>query len=217
MKILLADDDLIPRTMLRAALIEWGYSVETVANGHHALHALQKPDGPRIALLDWMMPGLEGVEVCRRLRAEPMSVQPYLILLTGKDEKADVITGLENGANDYITKPFNRAELKARIKVGQRVLELQHNLAGRVRELEVALAQVKQLQELLPICCYCKKIRDDKNYWQQVESYFTNHSETRFSHCICPECWEKTVQPQLEVLGKAPPSPLMADSALPVN
>src|SRR5712691_3920 len=190
MKILLADDDLIPRTMLRTALTEWGYAVEAVANGIQALRAMQKPDAPKIALLDWMMPGLDGVEVCRRLRAEPTSSPPYLILVTGKDEKSDVITGLQNGANDYVTKPFNRAELKARIEVGRRVLDLQESLAGRVRELEDALTQVKQLQELLPICCYCKKIRDDKNYWQQVENYFTDRSDTRFSHCICPECWE---------------------------
>jgi CheY-like chemotaxis protein len=215
MKILLADDDLIPRTMLRTALTEWGFAVETAGNGIDALRALQKADAPKLALLDWEMPGVDGVEVCRRIRAEPTSLPPYLILLTGRDNKSDVIAGLENGANDYVTKPFNRAELKARIQVGQRVLELQQNLAGRVRELEDALAQVKQLQELLPICCYCKKIRDDKNYWQQVESYFTNHSETRFSHCICPECWESTVQPQLAELEKPQPAPVQLDPVLP--
>src|SRR5262249_57910928 len=98
------------------------------------------------------------------------------------------VTGLQSGANDYVTKPFDRAELQARVCVGKSVVELQRSLALRVRELEDALSQVRQLQGLLPICCYCKKIRDDRNYWQQVETYVGDHSAARFSHAICPDC-----------------------------
>lgn len=105
--------------------------------------------------------------------------------------------GLDAGADDYIIKPFNREELRARVKVGVRILDLQNNLAGRVSELERAMAGVKQLQGLLPICCYCKKIRDDQNYWQQVEGYISRHSEAQFSHGVCPDCFEKIVKPEL--------------------
>jgi CheY-like chemotaxis protein len=205
MKVLIAEDDPIPRRMLETALADWGYDVVVAGNGHDALEALQGPDGPRLAVLDWVMPALDGVEVCRRLRQAPTSEPPYIILLTSRDAKADVVTGLESGANDYVVKPFDRAELEARVRVGRKVVELQQSLTLRVRELEEALSQLKQLQGLLPICSYCKKIRDDRNYWQQVETYVSARSQVRFSHGICPDCWHKEVRPQLERAGITPP------------
>ena len=203
MKVLIAEDDSISRLMLQSMLVEWGYEVIAVADGVEAWRTLQSPDAPRLAVLDWVMPGMDGVEVCRRVRARPTQDPVHLILLTSRDEKADIVAGLKGGASDYVTKPFDRDELQARIQVGRTVVELQQSLAARVRELEEALTQVKQLQGLLPICCYCKKIRDDKNYWQQVEEYLGHHSALQFSHGICPHCWEKVVKPQLEQAGIA--------------
>jgi CheY-like chemotaxis protein len=124
----------------------------------------------------------------------------YVILLTVRDRKADIVKGLEAGADDYIAKPFHEEELRVRVLVGVRIIELQRKLSQRVDELTYALQQVKQLTGLLPICSYCKKIRDDHNYWQQVESYISKHSEALFSHCICPECFERVVKPQLDKL-----------------
>ena len=95
---------------------------------------------------------------------------------------------------------LNREELRARVQVGERVVELQRRLAERVRELEAALADVKHLSGLLPICAYCKKIRNDQNYWQQVESYVAEHSEAQFSHGICPGCYETVVKTELSHL-----------------
>ena len=117
-----------------------------------------------------------------------------MILLTIRGGKANIVQGLESGADDYITKPFDQEELKARVQVGARVVHLQTELAARVTDLEAALDHVKQLQGLLPICCYCKKIRDDRNYWHEVESYITTHSQAKFTHGICPECYQKVVQ-----------------------
>jgi CheY-like chemotaxis protein len=197
-QVLIADDDLIQRRLLQAALAEWGYAVTAAGDGLAAWQALQGPDAPKLAILDWMMPGLDGPEVCRRLRGWPTPEPVYVILLTARGAKADVVQGLEAGANDYVTKPFDREELRARVGVGRIVVELQHSLAARVRELETALAQVQQLRGLLPICSYCKKVRDDQNYWQQVEHYVAAHSAARFSHGICPDCYRQQVLPQLE-------------------
>lgn len=198
MKILIAEDDAVSRRVLEATLTKFGYEVVVAADGGQAWAVLEREDAPRLAILDWMMPEIDGVEICRRLRLIPSATPPYLILLTAKNSKEDVVIGLDAGANDYLTKPFDRAELRARVQVGVHVLELQRSLAQRVTELEEALSQVRQLQGLLPICSYCKKIRDEQNYWQRVDSYLSEHTDVMFSHGICPDCYRDVVQPQLD-------------------
>jgi CheY-like chemotaxis protein len=190
-------------------LTDWGYEVQSVVDGAEAWAVLQQDEAPRLAILDWVMPGLDGVEVCRKVRERPGTVPVYLLLLTSRDTKADIATGLDAGANDYLSKPYDRDELRARVQVGRSTVTLQQNLADRVRELEEALAQVRQLQGLLPICSYCKNIRDDEDYWQRVEDYLASRADVRFSHGICPKCWESVVRPQMERhrLGAAGQSP----------
>lgn len=200
MNILVAEDDPTTRRVLQAMLGKWGYSVSACADGAEAWQTIQETGAPPLVLLDWMMPRMDGLQVCRELRALPQALPTYIILLTACGREEDIVTGLQAGADDYITKPFARQELRARVQVGVRVVELQRNLAERVRELEEALASVKRLSGLLPICAYCKKIRDDQNYWQQVESYITEHSDARFSHSICPSCYEQFARPELEQL-----------------
>jgi response regulator RpfG family c-di-GMP phosphodiesterase len=109
-------------------------------------------------------------------------------MLTTKSEKTDIIAGLEAGANDYLAKPFDPGELHARVRTGWRMLALQNALAAKVDELREALAQIKTLRGIVPICASCKKIRDDQGYWSQVEVYVRDHTEAEFSHDICPEC-----------------------------
>ena len=198
MKILIAEDDAVSRRVLEATLNKFGYEVIVAADGAEAWKLLQHEDAPRLAILDWMMPEIDGVEICRRLRSVPNPTPSYLILLTAKSSKEDIVTGLDAGANDYLTKPFDRAELRARVQVGAHVLELQSKLAERVRELEEAVVQVRQLQGLLPICSYCKKIRDEQNYWQRVDTYLSEHTDVMFSHGICPDCYRDVIQPQLD-------------------
>jgi DNA-binding response OmpR family regulator len=200
MKILVAEDQAVSRHILAANLHKWGYDVTAVEDGTRAWEALQAEDAPQLVILDWLMPGMDGIEICRQLRQRPQTRPIYLILLTARRGQEDKIHGLQAGADDYITKPFNGEELRARVQVGIRVLELQGALAQRVRELEEALSSVKTLQGLLPICSYCKKIRDDQNYWQQVEGYISDHSEAQFSHGICPDCYVRFVQPELDRL-----------------
>ena len=196
--VLIAEDDPTSRRLLQVTLEKWGLEVEVCCDGHQAWQALQRDEAPQLAILDWMMPGIDGLELCRRLRALPQPRICYAILLTAKDQKQDLAEGLGSGADDYMIKPFDPCELKARLQVGIRLLSLQQALAGRVSELEEALAQVKLLQGLLPICSYCKNIRDDNNYWQQIEGYVSAHSEAQFSHSICPTCYERVVRPELE-------------------
>ena len=200
MKILIAEDDRISRRLLEAALKGWDYEVTVACDGLEALAAIQGPEPPALAILDWMMPGMDGVDVTRAARQIGTTTPTYIILLTAKTEKADIVAALEAGADDYLTKPFHREELGARVWAGMRIVGLQRNLVDRVHELEDALANVKQLQGMLPICSYCKKIRDDQNYWKKVETYISDHSDARFSHGICPDCYETNVKPQLNTL-----------------
>lgn len=213
MKILIAEDDAVPRAVLESTLTKWGHEVVVTADGNAAWELLAREDAPKMAILDWMMPGLDGPELCRRVRELNRSEPTYLILLTARTQKEDVVYGLDHGADDYLTKPFDRRELQSRIRVGERLVELQRGLAERVRELEQALAQVKQLKGLLPICSYCKKVRDDQNYWRQVEAYVSEHTDARFSHGICPCCWEKHVVPELNRAGIAAPAQRPPDAA----
>jgi sigma-B regulation protein RsbU (phosphoserine phosphatase) len=190
MKILIAEDEPVSRRILEKTLLDWGYEVSVTLDGAAAWDVLQGPEAPSLAILDIMMPEMDGLKVCRNVRQLSASIPPYLILLTAMSRKEDVVKGIQAGANDYLTKPFYRDELKVRVGVGVQMLELQRSLAERVRELEEALSQVDQLHGLLPICSYCKKIRDDHNYWQKVETYISHRSKARFSHGICPACYE---------------------------
>jgi len=202
LSVLVADDEPVSRTVVAAMLRKGGYDVRLATDGDLAWAALQQADAPNIAVLDWMMPGLDGPEICRRLRTLEAPTPTYVILLTSRDASVDIVTGLRAGADDYVTKPANEDELLARVNVGARVVQLQLALADRVRRLEEALSNVKQLQGLLPICSYCKRIRDDKNYWQQVETYVSVHSGVQFSHGYCPDCYDHYVRPQLEALDR---------------
>lgn len=213
MDILIAEDDPISRRTLEVMLRKWGHRVLVVSDGLSALHALCGADAPPLAILDWMMPEMDGLTVCRQLRAEVDKRSVYVILLTARGDKADIVAGLESGADDYVIKPFDRDELQARVNVGLRITALQQSLAERVAELEEALTRVKQLQGLLPICCYCKCIRNDDNYWQRVEEYIGQHSGAQFSHGICPKCFDTVVKSQLQQHGvrvdelQIPPAP----------
>ena len=120
---------------------------------------------------------------------------------------------MQAGADDYLTKPYHRDELRVRVEVGVRMIELQEKLADQIGELQEALDQVKRLQGIIPICGYCKKVRDDSDYWQNVESYIATHSEAEFSHGVCPSCFAQVVQPQLDSFKANLPSPPKTDRA----
>lgn len=202
MRVLIAEDDLTSHQILKAVLDKWGYEVVSTRNGREAWQALQDAGSPRLAILDWMMPEMDGVEIIRKIRERSESKTMYIILLTAKGRKEDIVSGLETGADDYITKPFDREELHARVQVGQRVLELQSALEDRIQELQDALDQIKTLKGLIPMCASCKKIRDDEGYWQQVETYIMDRSGAEFSHGLCPDCLKKHYPEYYEIKAK---------------
>jgi DNA-binding response OmpR family regulator len=178
--------------MLSATFKRLGYEVTVVHDGISAWNHIESQK-PSLAIIDWMMPGLDGLELCRRVRALPEGEQIYLMLLTSRTNRGDIVAGFDAGADDYLVKPFDPDELHARIRAGARIVTLQHRLAEQVAELRDTMARMKQLSGLLPICSYCKRIRSDQNYWEQVDSYITEHTDARFSHGICPTCYDKAM------------------------
>jgi len=188
MKILTADDDASSRAVLTSALKSFGHDVVETKDGNEAwteyrLHSFQ------LVISDWMMPGLDGIDFCKRVRGEQRQKYTYIILLTSVEGKKKYLEGMEAGADDFINKPFDRETLASRIRVAERILNLQ--------------AEVRQLEGLLPICAYCKKIKDDAQKWQHMESYISMRTEANFSHGICPDCYQKHMVPQLQELRKA--------------
>jgi DNA-binding response OmpR family regulator len=188
MQVLIAEDDDISRKLLEVNLTRAGYRVVTAGDGAGAWQALTAEQPPKLAILDWMMPLIDGVEICRRLRADGKRSYVYVILLTAKSRREDRAEGFEAGVDDYLTKPFDVQDLRARVAVGQRIIELQQALESRVEQLRDALGHVKRLKGLLPICMHCKKIRDDASTWHQLEAYIERHSDAAFTHSLCSDC-----------------------------
>lgn len=190
-RVLIAEDHYVSRHLLERNLMNWGFSVVTAEDGEAALNVLEGDDSPSLAIIDWMMPKMDGLEVCTRVRQQKGRPYVYLVLLTAKSQKEEIAAGLEAGADDYVIKPFDPDELRARLTVGQRVVALERQLAKKVEDLETALSDVRKLKTLLPICMYCKSVRDDKDYWHQIDEYIHHETGTDFAHGVCPHCMAK--------------------------
>jgi len=193
MKIVVTEDNPLAQKMLRFHLAKWNLNAEFFSNGKEALECILGAREPALAVLDWMLPAMDGLEILRSIRERKGAPYVYALLLTGKTGVHNVAVGFDAGADDYISKPFDPIELRARIQAGIRVLTLQGELQKTVYRLEDALSRVKRLQGLLPICSYCKRIRDDRNYWHRVERYISEHSDAEFTHGVCPECMHKVI------------------------
>jgi len=200
MHILIVESDPGTRQMLEKTVAKEGYHAIIAEDNVEAWEKLQTQSEPVVMIYDWMTTGINGTDICRNVRKSLSSNLIYIIILTTKSHKEDIVKALKTGADDFIIKPFSQKELQARLQVGTRTLELQKNLADRIQELENTRQHLKQLHGLLPICSYCKKIRNDKNYWQQVETYIASHLEVMFNHCICPDCYQQFVEPEIDEL-----------------
>jgi len=192
MRVLVADDDNVSRTLLTRTLHEWNFDVAAYADGETAWTRLRE-DKPAIAILGWAIAALTGLELCRRIRLDPEIAYLYVLLLS-PNSRQHAVAALDAGADDYLAKPCDTDELRARMNVARRVVGLQRTLSDQVSELQTALSTVRHLKGLLPICSYCKRIRSDEDYWEQMESYIAQHSDAQFSHGICPGCMERAMQ-----------------------
>ncbi len=194
MNILIAEDYAPTRLLLETLLTAWGYTVTTAVDGEEAWRVLCEPEHPHMDILDWMMPGIDGLEIVRRLRKREPEKQYYAIIITSRSDIEAATDALNSGADDFVEKPYDKNELRARVAVGFRMNSLQMALSEHIRDLRQTLARVNQLEGIIPICMYCKKIRDDQDSWQQLEKYITEHSEAQFSHGICPHCAEEQMK-----------------------
>lgn len=200
MHILIAEDNPTTQKLLESLLIKMGHQVTIVSDGEAAWNQLQRDnvDTPRLALLDWMMPRMHGPDLCRRIRsATHLSIQPYLILVTSRDGRDDLIAGLKAGADDYLAKPFEHADLQARVRAGVRYIEAQERLREFSARLAEAQAELTRLRHLLPICAACLNIREEKTYWQAVHQLLSGLPAGKYTHGLCPAC-QVRLQPELE-------------------
>lgn len=206
LRILVAEDEPVSGKRLELVLRGLGHDV-TVARDGAAAWATFQAERFAMVITDWVMPQVDGLELVRRVRAAQEGPGDYtwVIMLTGRED--GMVEGLEAGADDFVAKPFAVGELQARVKVGQRVLGIKAELAERVRALEATLEHVQRLEGLLPICSYCKNIRDKENAWHSVEEFVAQRSEASFSHSICPSCYQRHMAPLMAEHRKKPPPP----------
>lgn len=189
-RILLAEDENVTRRLLEAQMTRFGFEVVSVADGLKAWEILQTPTAPSLVVLDWNMPGLDGPEICRKIRETARSGYTYTLLVTARNAKSDVVEGLSAGADDFISKPVDPDELHARLRTGERIVRLEQTLALQVKELREAAEHVQELQGMIPICMHCKRIRNQSQIWEKVETYIEHRSGAKFSHALCAECLE---------------------------
>ena len=193
-KILAVEDDAVARAVLRQALRRLGHDVVEAADGDEAWDRLER-EPVRVVVSDWMMPKSDGLELCQRIRQRPGADYIYFILLTGRDATSEnQQAAADAGVDDFLTKPLDFSELWTRLRVAERILRY--------------TTQVRQLEQMLPICSYCKKIRDDQNYWQQIEGYISERTGSDFSHSVCPDCYQRVVVPEIESMKAAMQRPM---------
>lgn len=188
MKLLIAEDEYTTRLTVQVILERWGYRVDSVEDGASAWELLQKPDGPQIAILDWEMPGIDGVELCTKVKMLDRDTPVYVIILTGRDAQNDILQGFDAGADDYITKPFDENELRARVRVAERLVTIQKELAISNDELRTVLNHVEMLQSNLPVCTSCLRVRNYDDSWNTMQEYVQSKDDPRFLYTICPQC-----------------------------
>lgn len=192
MRILVAEDDPVSGKILQLTLQHYGHEVSMASSGDEAWEIFDR-EPVRVIVSDWMMPGMDGLEFCRRVRARAKTDYTYFILLTANNTgRENVRKAMDAGIDDFLPKPLDREVISMRLRVAERILEF--------------TTQIRVLKELLPICMYCKRIRDDQDYWQQVETYIHSHTGSNFSHGICPECFAKEMNtiPRRNVVKLSP-------------
>lgn len=190
MKILTVEDDRVSGMLLESTLRQMGHELVSTKDGEEAW-ALFQADPLRVVVSDWNMPQMDGLELCRRIRQRGGDYTYFILLTNRSTTRANREAALQAGVDDFLSKPLKSDELWMRLHVADRIL----NYATKLRQLEA----------LIPICSYCRKVRDDKNFWEQIENYINSRTGSRFSHGVCPHCYEAEVIPQMRAAGITPP------------
>jgi phosphoserine phosphatase RsbU/P len=188
MKILIVEDDFDARDLLQVMLGLDGHEVVAAVNGEDGWAKFQD-EHFSVVISDWLMPETDGLELCQRIRSSETTRYSYFILLTALQGKSNYLEAMRSGADDFVSKPYDADELRARLLVAERIVGLQHRM--------------KHLEGILPTCMYCKKIRDERDQWVNIEQYITQRTEASFSHGVCPVCYENVVKPELNRIRRA--------------
>lgn len=196
MKILIAEDDIIARSVLEASLRKLGHEPLSYADGEAAWTAFMM-EPQRVVISDWLMPGIDGLELCRRVRAEKGEYTYFILLSNLSSSGGNLSQAIDAGVDDFLNKPVNPDELRLRLHQAERIMNY--------------VKQVQQLEGFIPICSYCKKVRDDENYWDRIENYINARTGSQFSHGICPDCYNQMLVPQMKAQGLEPPPPPSAE------
>ncbi len=174
MKILIAEDDPVAAKILQRALELFGHEVILTSNGLEAWEAFDR-DPVRLIVSDWLMPSLDGLGLCQKIRERKQTLYTYFILLTSQETRSENYDlASDAGVDDFLTKPLDRPTLRMRLRVAERILRF--------------TTEIRQLRDMIPICSYCRKIRNDANFWQVVETYINEQTGSCFSHGVCPTC-----------------------------
>lgn len=191
MNILIAEDDPVSQRIVRLTLEKQGHQLYIADDGEEAWELIMYHP-IHVVISDWLMPKLSGLELCRKVRGRRRREYVYFILVTALSSQGNFNEAMEAGVDDFLNKPLRPDALLTRLRVASRILDF--------------ISQIRELKRLLPICMYCKNIRDDQSYWHQIESYIHEQTGTDFIHSICPDCFEKKVKPELEGLGDPDPA-----------
>lgn len=187
-KVHIVEDDKTTRRLLENVTSLLGYESVSFADGAEAWEAFQR-DRPPVVISDWMLPGMDGLELCRALRQSMKESYTYFILVTAqKRSRSNLEIAIDAGVDDFLKKPISSEEIWNRLRVAERILNFSD--------------QVRRLESLIPICCYCKKVRHDGDLWEQIEQYVNERTGADFTHSICPKCMDTHVRPQMESYRK---------------
>lgn len=194
---LVAEDDASTRASLVHMLTKWGFEVIEATDGRSAWRAFGEDQIPQLVILDWEMPGLVGVEICRRIRSSFPDQGIHIIMLTSKTGTGECVEALNSGADDFVVKPLNVNEFQARVMVGKRITRGRETMMGRIRDLETALEALRGPLDQIVVCSYCRKTRNEKDKWESLENFLSRKLKVSFSHTVCPKCLPETVESEL--------------------
>ena len=194
MKVLLIENDPISRLYMEASLATLGLVSEIAESGEEARHILSSDPSIRVVVCDWMMPDQTGLELCRWVRVRKMEYVYFIVYTPYDASKENEDAAIDAGVDDFLQKPVNLRELRIRLHVARRILD--------------SAAHIRELQGLVPICSYCKSVRDDEDYWQRIEQYVSARTGSAFTHSVCPACYDDHIIPQLEAMNITPPPTL---------